>query len=315
MRALGLRLKSYSRLSCAAFCALLIVAPGVSLAQDAPEQPPDIDLGGEGEGEDDPALPGVEPEPPPPTDDILTPKKSDLSTTSSSSPDRSRDAAIRKKGWKDIVVLPRKPYLKRGRVELTPFVGSTLNDTLIQHTALGLDVTYFLTDVLGIGLEAMYYFDNVTDNEFLIRYHFRRVPTINRYRYSASGNFSYVPIYGKFSIMNKLIAHYDVWLSGGVGITGSEVIPRDFNHESFSNISLTFPIAIGARFFITRWMALQVSLRDYMLLDKFESPGRDEVNGDLAKENQSETRFVNNLIFTGGLSFYLPFDFEYSTYR
>lgn len=278
----------------------------------AEEPLPGEDMQGEPATED---LPGLEPEAPPPTDDILTPKESDLAAPSASGPSAAEVKEMQRSLYKDIVAMPRRPFLKRGRVELTPFVGSTINDTLIQHTALGIDATYFLTEVFGIGAQAVYYIDNVQDDEFLIRYHFERVPTLNRYVYSASGNFSYVPIYGKFSIVNKIITHYDVWVSGGVGITGSEVIPRDFSHEPFSSISLTFPIGIGARFFLTRWLAFQVSLRDYMMLDTFEAPGRNIVDAEEAKAEQSETRFINNVVASAGVSFYLPFGFEYSTYR
>ena len=49
------------------------------------------------------------------------------------------DAAGKKerKSWQDIVVLPRKGFLKRRRVDLTASVGTTINDSLIQHTAIG----------------------------------------------------------------------------------------------------------------------------------------------------------------------------------
>src|SRR5215212_8747915 len=36
-----------------------------------------------------------------------------------------------RKSWEDIVVVPRKAYLKGGRLELAPFSGITLNDVLI----------------------------------------------------------------------------------------------------------------------------------------------------------------------------------------
>ncbi|HVT07363.1 MAG TPA: hypothetical protein VHO67_07885, partial [Polyangia bacterium] len=39
--------------------------------------------------------------------------------------------------WKDIVVIPRKAFLKGGRLELQPFSGITINDNLIRHYVFG----------------------------------------------------------------------------------------------------------------------------------------------------------------------------------
>ncbi len=39
--------------------------------------------------------------------------------------------------WQDIVVVPRKPFLKGGRLEIAPFAGLTINDNLIRHYVFG----------------------------------------------------------------------------------------------------------------------------------------------------------------------------------
>ena len=96
-------------------------------------------------------------------------------------------------------------------------------------------------------------------------------------------------------------------------ITGTEIIPRDPSNESFSNTALTFPIGVGGRLFLTRWLALQVSLRDYMMIDKFEPTNRG-VDGAEAK-SRAETRFINNLMFNVGVGIFIPFDFDYRTFQ
>ena len=35
--------------------------------------------------------------------------------------------------WQDIVVVPRKAFIKSGRLELAPLAGVTVNDNLIRH--------------------------------------------------------------------------------------------------------------------------------------------------------------------------------------
>jgi hypothetical protein len=50
------------------------------------------------------------------------------------------------------VVVPRKGFLKRHRVELAPFSAISINDTLIRHYAFGGDLTFYLTDVFSVGV-------------------------------------------------------------------------------------------------------------------------------------------------------------------
>ena len=308
------------RTTCTAtlFSWVLVVAlatpAGAQQGDAAPEGAQSTEEGGAGDGAgptDD--LPGLPPEAPPPSDDLLTPKSSDVEPTTPvvGKPLKKSSA---QETWKDIVVVPRKYFLKRRRVELMPYFATTMNDNLIQHFAVGGEVNYFLTDILSVGLSGMYYFKNVLDQEFYTRYHFRRVPNINRYIYTATLNFAYVPIYGKFTMFNKSITHYEVFATAGVGISGTEIIPRSYSDAPFTNdFALTFPVGFGGRLFLTKWLALQVGFRAYILLDKFEPTTRTtDVEAD--KENAS-TDIVNNMMFNVGVSIFLPTSFKYSTFR
>lgn len=283
-------------------------AATVDEAEAAPEEPaPDAEI------------PDLPQEPPPPTDADLAGQGPDqptpgaaTATTATSPADllRARATMLR-----DIVVVQRKSFLRRHRVEFTPFVGTTINDTLIQHTAFGGELNYFISDILAVGVRGAYYLDNVTDEEFFVRYHFARVPSLNRYEWEATGNFSYIPIWGKLTLLNRPIFHWDLSLSGGIGVTRTEVIPRDFANEAFSNYSLTFPVSIAARLYLTRWLAVQVALRDSMMLDRVEQAGRTLPDAAEAKAKQSETQFINNVFATVGVSFFLPTGFSYTTPR
>ena len=229
----------------------------------------------------------------------------------------ARPATLSKKpavGRSDVVALPRKSFLKRRRIELTPLVATTLNDTLIQHTAIGGELNYYISDILSVGALGMYYFDDVLEQEFLTRYQFGLVPTLNRYRYTVTANMAYVPIYGKFAIFNYWIMHYELFATAGVGISGTQSIPRDSRKESFDNLALTFPLGLGGRLFLNRFLALTLAFRNFMMIDKFEKPGRVEVDGDVAKD-EAEARFVNNIMFNVGISVFFPLNFSYSTPR
>jgi outer membrane beta-barrel protein len=250
---------------------------------------------------------------PAPTDEAVTPTAKDVAPTT---PLLTTDAKISAEDrWKDIVVLPRKTFLKNGRIELMPFFGTTMSDNLIQHYALGGEVNYFLSDVLSIGVSGMYYFKNVLDDEFYTRYHFKRIPSLNQYIYTVTANFAYVPFYGKFSLFNKKIMHFEVYFMGGVGGSGTKVIPRDYDMEPFTNaFSLTFPVGLGGRFFINRWMTVNFSFRDLIMLDKYEPVNRPK-EPELAKENADSRILLFNMMFNVGVSFFFPTNFKYTTFR
>jgi outer membrane beta-barrel protein len=258
---------------------------------------------------------------PPPSDATPPPSDEALKTTPDVVPQAPAATVAAKpdsqESWKDIVVLPRKPFLKSGRVELMPFFAVTMNDNLIQHFALGGEINYFLTDILSLGISGRYYFKSVLDNEFWTRYHFGRVPSLNRYIYTTTLNFSYVPFYGKFAVFNKSIMHYEIYASAGVGISGTEIIPRDYQNETFTNpvvISFRMP-GLGARLFITKWLAAHILFEGLGMIDKYEpSPRALGTSGDDAK-SQASSAFVYNMMFNVGVSFFLPTGFNYTTFR
>jgi len=221
--------------------------------------------------------------------------------------------------WQDIVVVPRKRFLKGGRFELAPFTGVSVNDILIQHFVFGVDLNYFLTDALSVGLQGNYYIKHLTDREADVGLQYDRIPTLNRYLWSASLNFGYVPAYGKFAFFNKGIMHWEIVVSAGLGITQTEIIPRDVSLAPFQNMALTPNAGIGGRFFLFDWLTINYMLRDYIILDKFEPLDRSRTMNvyvdPAAAKAHADAKMVNNVMFYLGVGFYLPTGFQYKTPR
>jgi len=216
--------------------------------------------------------------------------------------------------WKDIVTVVRKPFLKGGRVELLPTWGTTMNDNLVRHLQFTGAINYFLTDVLAVGVEGQYYIKDLREPFDLVARQARRLPTVNKYNFGAALNFHYVPIYGKFAILDEHIIHWETYFTAGVGFTQSETIPRDPALQPFKNFLITPNIGGSMRFFIFKWMTVSVGIRDYVFVDRFEDPMRTEIDGDRAKEN-ADSKLINNVVFQAGISFWLPPTFEYTTFR
>lgn len=221
---------------------------------------------------------------------------------------------VEKVSWQDIVVVVRKPFLKVNRTELIPSWGVTMNDNIIRHFAFSGAFNYYLTDVLAVGVEGQYFVKNLREPFDLVARQARRLPTVNQYNFGAALNFHYIPIYGKFAVLDEHIIHWETALTAGVGVTQSEVIPRDPAHQSFTNLLITPNVGANMRFFLNRFLTVNLGIRDYVFVDKFEAAGRMEPNGDIAKED-ADTALINNIMFQAGLSIWFPMSFEYTTFR
>jgi outer membrane beta-barrel protein len=223
--------------------------------------------------------------------------------------------------WKDIVVVPRKQFIKAGRLELSPFAGVSVNDNLIRHYMFGVDLNYFLSDVLWIGLQGQYFIKQLTDQEELVGLQYNRTPTLNQYLYGGAFNFGYVPVYGKFALFNRAIMHWEIWASAGVGVTFTEVIPRNPANASlaFKNTDLTPNAGVGARFFMLDWLTVNFALRDYIVPDKFEhdpnppNPPAMPYTSAADAQAHADSAIVNNVMFYLGIGIYLPTKFTYKT--
>lgn len=219
--------------------------------------------------------------------------------------------------WQDIVVVVRKPFLKSHRTELLPFVGTTMNDNMIRHYTVGGELAYYLTDVLAVGVEGMYYVHSFREPFDLVARQARRLPTINQYNWSAALDFHYVPVYGKFAILDHKLVTWEVQFTAGIGAGQSEVIPRDTKFPGFTNLLITPNVGASMRFFLAKWLTVSLGIRDYVFYDHFEPQDRSEMMNATAAaaKSNADGALINNVMFQIGLSFWVPTSFEYTTFR
>jgi outer membrane beta-barrel protein len=225
-----------------------------------------------------------------------------------------------RKSWEDIVVVPRKAFLKKYRLELAPFAGITLNDPLIRHYSFGGDLNFYVTDVLSIGAEGQYFIKELSERESLVGAQYYLVPTLNKLKYHAALAFGYVPGYGKFGLFNKWIVHWDLTFALGVGWIRTEIIPRAFGDKSFQNDDICGHVGLGVRLFVLDWLTLGLTFRDYMYVDAFEYKNRTSADNDnipqLKKESQDhQSQFVQNIMMFFSVGLYIPPSFTYRTPR
>jgi outer membrane beta-barrel protein len=221
--------------------------------------------------------------------------------------------------WQDIVVVIRKPFLKMNRLEIVPALGSTLNDNMIRHYEFNGQVNYWLTDVLAVGVEGQVFVKDFLETYDLVARQQRRLPTLNKYNFGGALNFHYVPIYAKFSVLNHKLVHMEGFFTAGVGLTQTEVIPRDPALPSWTNLLITPNVGFTLRVFLTDWMTLNLGFKDYVFIDKYEAVdrGADPVcaNSVSCSQDHANGKLINHVMFSAGLSFWFPTSFRYTTFR
>jgi outer membrane beta-barrel protein len=225
----------------------------------------------------------------------------------------------------EVYAVQQQYVLRAQRFEIQPYFNFTLNDQFVSHNGPGLALNYYITQVLAIGVDGVWYggLNGESDFNFQNRRAARIAVPLNDYQFSGDLNFTYVPMYGKFAGFGDFIFNYDVFISGGGGIIRTQPVPViDPDNRKFTwNNLVNFDLGIGVRIFFTRWLAAVLEVRDLMFFDRLENtkvstlPATDP-NGPLNQNGQvpwldPDTHFTNDVQLQLGISVFLPTSFEY----
>ncbi len=261
----------------------------------------------------EPSLPGSEPTPPGSEPTPPGQKKPEAAPPGQAPKVGGRLGSV---SWRDIVTVPRRPILKFHRVELIPTYNVSLNNSVVREHTLGGIVNFFLSETLNIGLEASYHQPQLLEHYTLRGLDDRVLPSANRFIWSAALNFGYVPIYGKFALFNKFIFQWETYIQAGLGVIESQWIPRDPANSAQNNFDVLWHVDLGWRMFLTKWLAIHVYLKDYMLVDSFEPADRVTKMAEMGgKVPAGDSVFVQNLVFGVGVGMFLPTGFDYKFTR
>lgn len=187
-----------------------------------------------------------------------------------------------------IRVIQRKPFLRRNRVEFAPYIGTNVNDALVNAFLAGGSLNYHLTEDMAFGVYGGVSLGSETDLFDQVISDYALFAQVSQVQWYGGLQFQYAPIYGKFALFNTWIIPWDVFATLGLGWTKTQLDGH-----------VTLSAGGGSRFFMSRWFTLNVELRDYIYNEDY--PGGSEL--------------VNNLVFSAGVSFFLPPDFEYRTLK
>lgn len=217
----------------------------------------------------------------------------------------------------DVYAVQQIYALRRGRFEINPYWSQSLNDQFVSHPGPGVAVNYYLTNVLAVGVNGTYYqpFNSDADFNFENRRATRLAVPLNEYLGGYAVNFTYVPMYGKFSGFGEFIFHYDGYLVGGVGGLFTRpiaVIDPDNRKFDFEH-RIAFNVGFGLRIFLNRWFSVIGEIRDYIYIEQLENTQVAATQAD--QQNRStwfgEKPLTNNVQAQIGISMFLPFSWEY----
>ena len=187
-----------------------------------------------------------------------------------------------------IWVMQRRPFLKAGRIELFPEFSSNTNDPLISLYQVGGGLRYHLDEVMSIGLRGGYTIGAESAGFEKVIEDYQVFPQVSRPNWYATAIFSYVPIYGKFSLFGTWIVPWEIQANAGLGWI-----------QTYLDGHYTASIGISQRLFLSRWLTMHFGIEDQIYQESY----------------QPEPRILNQLMATVGFSFFFPMDFEYRELR
>jgi len=195
-----------------------------------------------------------------------------------------------------IEVVQRKPFLRRGRVELVPKFGSTVNDSLIRQFEVGGSLAYHINEFVWAGANFGWFdlgdLGGVTDDYNIVLEKTSSAPDLVEMKWYAGADVGIVPIYGKFALFNAGIIYYDVSVFAGGGYATH--VTGQTNGEAGAPAG---SVGLMPRIFLGDWLALTAEIRDTVFF-------ADVLGG------SSLTQIVT---FSGGVSIFVPFTYEYTT--
>jgi len=161
-------------------------------------------------------------------------------------------------------VVQRRRVEKQGGVEAAVFTGWIPNDAFTTYVPVGLRVTYFLRETLGI--EAGFEYDLHIDTRLKELLHEEdaalRAQIRDRQQLRLAVDAVWIPLYGKFAIHNRKIGHFEGYVLGGAGTvrTGASEIGLKDSFRPELNVGL------GLRCYLGRRTSLRLEGRDHVYL-------------------------------------------------
>lgn len=188
-----------------------------------------------------------------------------------------------------IRAVSRRVFLKRQRFELVPLFGFSTNDPLNRAWSFGARGSWHFNEELAIDVGGGGGFNQqLQDLRILNPDELQTFPTGTPQLGYVDAGVTFSPFYGKLALMAEQVAHFDGFISGGLGAVFD---------QSPELVHPAVELGLGTRLFMTRWLTFRADLRNYTYPSN--------VAGKLT--------FPSVMIVTLGAGIHFPLDFDYSS--
>lgn len=173
-------------------------------------------------------------------------------------------------------IVRRKVLYRSTRFEITPQVGTTLNDAFRRNFIGGLGLQYHLTNEFGIavtgGFAALHGNTDLANNieATLSGRNADRARNVSfaQMNWLVDLSLTYVPIFGKFNVFQRFTMPYDLHLNGGLVILAEKAVPLVEGgtvDEEIEGIRPGGVIGGGVRMFLSDMLSLNVDLKTMLV--------------------------------------------------
>jgi len=206
-------------------------------------------------------------------------------------------------------VVQDRLYTFGGKFDVALLAGLSINNKLTDQYAILVQPAYQLTDAWGLQIDGGFVLaqektkltNPIRANVFALGLHdeFSNMGTM---QWIAQGALRWSPIYGKLSLAAELPIHFGAYVSLGGGFVGVHRVSL-VDCQGGSNCRVdtgakpSGAVAVGLRFYIARWFALRVELKDILFPDSYKlGVGTSNV--------RTASGLTGVLLFNAGASFY-----------
>lgn len=229
-----------------------------------------------------------------------------------------------------IYVAEKRPYTKRGHLEITPTFGATLNNRYESGIAGILGVTYHIRENVGIEVIGGYTFSRYTDAvEEILQKESKQPPNaeLKWMQWFVGADVQWAPLYGKLRLIPGILGDFDFYLAAGFAAVGTQnpckpltaykvektgtvtdgsgvqgisgICPDAPNNVLPADIRFAGNFGGGFRIFFTNYLGVRVEIRDLVYSDVVNSLGPN------AQTQEITTTIRHNVFALFGLSLLL----------
>lgn len=194
--------------------------------------------------------------------------------------------------FREVSVIQKKYLPKTERFQLFTGLGMTTNSPWFLNLGVKVNLGYHFTESFGLELSGMF----LTNSERQVSKEIRENNGLQPEKFVNTKSYigvdaMWVPIYGKFTLLNNRIIPFDMYFSAGGGTS---------NTNSQEGSVPTFHVGTGQIFAISKSMAFRW---DYSWTMFQATP---EADSTLTAGTSAQKNSYNDLILTAGLSFFFP---------